>query len=97
MQRFSPELRRTEALDNVHIYPQDVCGYTIVNIPVYIYLLVNCCMSEILETIKKELLSWPDVTAEPHRFGSMEFRLNKREIGHIHVDRVVVCSLIPFL
>jgi hypothetical protein len=45
-------------------------------------------MSEVLETIKKELLRWPDVTAEPHRFGGLEFRLNKREMGHIHGDRV---------
>ena len=45
-------------------------------------------MSKIFETIKKELLSWPYVTVEPHRFGGMEFRLNKREMGHIHGDRV---------
>ena len=45
-------------------------------------------MSNILDTIKKELLSWPYVTAEPHRFGGLEFRLNKREMGHIHGDRV---------
>ena len=45
-------------------------------------------MSEILETIKKELLSWSNVTAESHRFGGIEFRLNKREMGHIHGERV---------
>jgi hypothetical protein len=45
-------------------------------------------MSNILDTIKKELLSWPYVTAEPHRFGGLEFRLNKRELGYIHGDRV---------
>jgi len=45
-------------------------------------------MSNVLDTIKKELLSWPYVTAEPHRFGGLEFRLNKREMGHIHGDRV---------
>ncbi|MGB6527940.1 MAG: luciferase family protein [Candidatus Nitrosopolaris sp.] len=45
-------------------------------------------MSEIIETIKEELLSWPYVTAEPHRFGGIEFRLNKMEMGHIHGDRV---------
>ena len=39
-------------------------------------------MSNILDTIKKELLSWP------HRFGGLEFRLNKREMGHIYDDRV---------
>jgi hypothetical protein len=39
-------------------------------------------MSTILERIKKEVLSWPRVTTEPHRFGGIEFRLNKREMGH---------------
>ena len=41
-------------------------------------------MGRILEEIQKEILSWPDVTAEPHRFGGIEFRVNKRELGHIH-------------
>jgi hypothetical protein len=42
----------------------------------------------ILDKIKKEILSWPNVTAEQHRFGGVEFRLNKREMGHIHGDRL---------
>ena len=46
-------------------------------------------MSIILEKIKKELLSWPGVTAEQHKFGGIEFRLNKREMGHIHGNRLV--------
>ncbi len=29
---------------------------------------------------------WPGVTAHPHRFGGMEYRLGKRELGHIHGD-----------
>ncbi|MGH9952652.1 MAG: luciferase family protein, partial [Nitrososphaeraceae archaeon] len=41
-------------------------------------------MSSILKRITDEILSWPNVTAEPHRFGGMEFRLDKRELGHIH-------------
>jgi hypothetical protein len=45
-------------------------------------------MNMILERIKKEILSWPSVTAEQHRFGGIEFRLNKREMGHIHGDRL---------
>jgi hypothetical protein len=55
-----------------------------------LYILVSkvLYMSQILETIKKEILRWPDVTAEPHRFGGIEFRVNKREMGHIHGDRV---------
>ncbi len=45
-------------------------------------------MSTILESIEREILSWPNVTAEPHRFGGIEFRFNKREMGHIHGDRL---------
>jgi luciferase-like monooxygenase len=46
-------------------------------------------MSNILESIQKEILSWPFVTAEAHKFGGVEFRLNKREMGHIHGERLV--------
>ena len=45
-------------------------------------------VGEIVERIKKEIMSWPSVTAEPHRFGGIEFRANKREMGHIHGERV---------
>jgi len=45
-------------------------------------------MGTILESIKKELLSWPYVIAESHKFGGTEFRIDKREMGHIHGDRV---------
>jgi hypothetical protein len=45
-------------------------------------------MGIILEKIKKEILSWPNVTAEQHKFGGIEFLLNKREMGHIHDDRL---------
>ena len=45
-------------------------------------------MTTIIESIKKEILSWPYVTSEPHRFGGIEFRLNKKELGHIHGDRL---------
>ncbi len=43
-------------------------------------------MNKIIEIIEKEILSWPYVTAEPHRFGGIEFRLDKREMGHIHIE-----------
>ncbi len=45
-------------------------------------------MSIIFEKIKKELLSWPNVTAERHKFGGIGFRINKREMGQIHGDRL---------
>lgn len=40
----------------------------------------------ILEKISKEILSWSGVTSGPHRFGGTEFRIGKREMGHIHSD-----------
>ena len=38
------------------------------------------------DIIRDEVLSWPGVTEEPHRFGGMEFRFGKRELGHLHGD-----------
>ena len=32
--------------------------------------------------------SWPEVETAPHRFGGVEFRLGRRELGHIHGDRI---------
>jgi hypothetical protein len=42
-----------------------------------------------LDTIRAEVLSWPGVTEAPHRFGGIEFRLGKRELGHLHGDYLV--------
>jgi hypothetical protein len=37
--------------------------------------------------IEREVLSWPEVTAAPHRFGGVEFRVRNHEIGHLHGSR----------
>ena len=34
------------------------------------------------------MLDWPGVTAHPHRFGGVEFRYGRRELGHLHGDRL---------
>lgn len=34
--------------------------------------------------IEHEVLNWSGVTVEPHCFGGIEFRINNREIGHLH-------------
>ena len=34
------------------------------------------------------MLTWPGVTARPHRFGGVEFLLGRRELGHLHGDRL---------
>src|SRR5919112_1548569 len=41
-------------------------------------------MNKAIETIKKEILSWPYVTVQFHSFVDIEFHLNKREMEHIH-------------
>ena len=43
---------------------------------------------EIIEAIERELLSWPDVTVGQHRFGGREYRVGKRELGHLHGSQV---------
>ena len=39
--------------------------------------------------ITEAALAWDGVAAQPHRFGGTEYRLGKREIGHIHGDHMV--------
>jgi Family of unknown function (DUF5519) len=39
--------------------------------------------------IREVVGGWDEVTAAPHRFGGVEFRLGKRELGHIHGDSLV--------
>ncbi len=42
-------------------------------------------MSEsIQQQIVREVSAWPGVTTGPHRFGGIEFRLGRRELGHLH-------------
>ena len=41
------------------------------------------------ETITSVVTAWEGVTAQPHRFGGLEYGLGKREIGHIHGDELV--------
>ena len=42
----------------------------------------------ITDNIKKEILSWPDVTCNPYRFGGIEFRVHNRDMGHIHGEKL---------
>ena len=39
--------------------------------------------------IEQAVLSWASVDAHPHRFGGREYRIGKREIGHVHGDWLV--------
>jgi hypothetical protein len=43
----------------------------------------------ILEKLAKEILSWPEVSVHPHRFGGREFRFRAAEIGHVHVGGIL--------
>jgi hypothetical protein len=45
-------------------------------------------MTRVSDLVERELTSWPGVAAAPHRFGGVEFRLGRRELGHLHGDRV---------
>lgn len=41
------------------------------------------------EAIVAEVGSWEGVTTAPHRFGGVELRLGRRELGHVHGDALV--------
>src|SRR5436190_24247757 len=38
--------------------------------------------------IEREVVSWPNVTVHTHRFGGVEFQVNRHEIGHLPGDRL---------
>jgi hypothetical protein len=40
------------------------------------------------ELIREIVLSWPGVEAVPHRFGGTEYRFGRKEMGHVHGDRL---------
>jgi len=42
---------------------------------------------DVFEKVKTELVSWLGVTSQAHRFGGVEFRINGREMGHMHGGR----------
>ena len=42
----------------------------------------------IQQAIVREVSAWPGVTTGPHRFGGIEFRLGRRELGHLHGNRL---------
>ncbi len=45
-------------------------------------------MGEVADRIRRDVTGWAGVTAHPHRFGGVEFRVAHREIGHLHGDRL---------
>jgi hypothetical protein len=44
----------------------------------------------ITKNIKHEILSWPGVTCKPYHFGGVEFRVNKRDMGHLSACRSTI-------
>jgi luciferase-like monooxygenase len=44
-------------------------------------------MEDIAERIEREVGAWEGVSTVVHRFGGVEFRLGRREIGHLHGAR----------
>jgi hypothetical protein len=50
---------------------------------------------ELLSLVEQEVLRWPGVTSEPGRFNAVAFRYGKREIGHVHRDRIADLPVTP--
>jgi hypothetical protein len=40
------------------------------------------------EQIRETVGTWPGVTTKPHRFGGTEYLYGKKEMGHVHGDRL---------
>jgi hypothetical protein len=48
-----------------------------------------------VKDIRAEVENWEGVSVHAHRFGGVEFRLGKRELGHLHGDPPHLADL-PF-
>jgi luciferase-like monooxygenase len=46
-------------------------------------------MTAIYDRLAAEVSSWNGVTVHPHRFGGVEFRVGRRELGHVHRNGLV--------
>jgi len=46
-------------------------------------------MKTTAQIISEQLMKWPDVVKQPHRFGGIEFRYKGKEIGHLHGSALV--------
>jgi hypothetical protein len=38
------------------------------------------------DTVREAVGSWPGVSEHAHRFGGIEFRVGRRELGHLHAS-----------
>src|SRR3954471_13092361 len=45
-------------------------------------------MPSVAARIEREVGSWDGVTVSAHRYGGLEFRVGRRELGHLHGDRL---------
>jgi Family of unknown function (DUF5519) len=45
-------------------------------------------MDSAFDRIRREVSSWVGVAVAPHRFGGIEFRVGRRELGHLHGSRL---------
>ena len=43
-------------------------------------------MEDIAARVTAEILTWAGVSQHEHRFGGAEFRLGRRELGHVHLE-----------
>ena len=50
---------------------------------------------ELLAEVERGVLGWPGTTSESGRFHSVAFRYGRREIGHVHRDRIADLPVTP--
>ncbi len=46
-------------------------------------------LGDLRDRVQEELRRWPGVTVHDHRLGGLEFRVNGKEMGHMHGDLMV--------
>jgi hypothetical protein len=46
-------------------------------------------MREQINRLQTVITAWPGMSAQPHRFGGIEFNLGSVEVGHVHFNGMV--------
>jgi Family of unknown function (DUF5519) len=52
-------------------------------------LFSNKHILDYIDDIENEVLSWNNTTVHLHKFGGIQFDVNKKEIGHIHSNGIL--------
>jgi hypothetical protein len=71
-------------LKHIPVFPHVFDGYLKIQT-----LFFNKKILDYIDDIENEVLSWKNTSIQLHKFGGVQFNLNKKELGHIHGNGIL--------